>query len=184
MDTSASPEREPLRSNAQRCETPSQHVCGPVCRIVPVFGNIWQCSTTGTTHICSSECCRQRVFYDNHHTVCRLSQRLFPNVGGSYHRRACKHSMRVQFSSALQATATVRRLWLNLSLCVSAPLPQLTHFHTCRKAKRMAVVPSGPVAKRACNALQRPLSPCSPVGVYSAFGLPTLSLAPALQQNS
>lgn len=104
--------RLPLRPNTQRAETPA-HVCSRCCQLTNIFGDVWQCSTTGTTHICTEACCTERVPYDNHSTMCRLSQRTFPNLGGSSRRQTS--------DSCLQAALLTRALssdnlaeWLDL----------------------------------------------------------------------
>ena len=41
------------------------------------MGNCYLCATSGVAHVCDQNC-NQRIFYDNHNDICRLSKRLFP----------------------------------------------------------------------------------------------------------
>ncbi|KAI8031547.1 hypothetical protein LOK49_LG01G01858 [Camellia lanceoleosa] len=42
-----------------------------------VCGNIYRCRLTGLTHICDKNC-NQRIVYDNHSSLCRVSRQIFP----------------------------------------------------------------------------------------------------------
>ena len=55
-----------------------EHVCSRFCLISHVFGNMYRCESTGAVHICDMNC-NQRIFYDNHSHICRLSRRVFAN---------------------------------------------------------------------------------------------------------
>lgn len=68
-------------------QVPQQHVCNRQCHYKQVCGNLWLCSTSGSAHVCDQNC-NQRIQYDNHTDICRLSKRLFPrglnaDLGGS-----------------------------------------------------------------------------------------------------
>lgn len=39
----------------------------------------------GTYHVCD-QTCQCRVFFDNYHTICRVSRRVFPNPPGMQRR--------------------------------------------------------------------------------------------------
>jgi hypothetical protein len=58
------------------------HKCDRHCSFSPLFGNAWRCDTSGSTHCCDANCA-QRIFYDSHSTICRLSKRVFPNAPGA-----------------------------------------------------------------------------------------------------
>lgn len=49
------------------------------CEFKQVFGNMFYCVTSGQAHVCDQNC-NQRIFYDNHHDICRLSRRTFPRT--------------------------------------------------------------------------------------------------------
>ncbi|BAF26942.1 Os10g0509100 [Oryza sativa Japonica Group] len=53
------------------------HKCDKNCQNEHVFGNMYRCKLTGTTHICDKNC-NQRILYDNHSSLCRVSGQLFP----------------------------------------------------------------------------------------------------------
>ncbi|KAL4444295.1 hypothetical protein ABPG75_012032 [Micractinium tetrahymenae] len=55
------------------------HVCTRQCEFKQVFGNMFYCVTSGQAHVCDQNC-NQRIFYDNHTDICRLSRRLFPRT--------------------------------------------------------------------------------------------------------
>jgi len=59
------------------CTAGEVHQCSRFCNIQPVFGNMFQCMSSGQTHICDQNC-TQRVVYDNVSTICRLSRKVFP----------------------------------------------------------------------------------------------------------
>ena len=58
------------------------HVCTRFCNFSQVFGNVFQCSTSGSMHVCDDNC-GQQIFFDNHNVICRLSRRLFPRQSAS-----------------------------------------------------------------------------------------------------
>ncbi|GAB4817826.1 hypothetical protein N2152v2_004872 [Parachlorella kessleri] len=60
----------------------AEHICSRACCYSQVCGNLYVCSTSGTTHICDQNC-NQRIYYDNYRTICRLSKRLFNNTEAS-----------------------------------------------------------------------------------------------------
>jgi hypothetical protein len=53
------------------------HKCDMRCQNEHVFGNMYRCRLTGITHICDKNC-NQRILYDNHNSLCRVSGQLFP----------------------------------------------------------------------------------------------------------
>ncbi|TVU32054.1 hypothetical protein EJB05_23770, partial [Eragrostis curvula] len=53
------------------------HKCDKRCQNEHVFGNMYRCKLTGITHICDKNC-NQRILYDNHNSLCRVSGQLFP----------------------------------------------------------------------------------------------------------
>ncbi|VAH05195.1 hypothetical protein VPH35_002301 [Triticum aestivum] len=56
-------------------EIPS-HKCDMRCQNEHIFGNMYRCKLTGMTHICDKNC-NQRILYDNHNSLCRVSGQLF-----------------------------------------------------------------------------------------------------------
>ncbi|XP_068635717.1 uncharacterized protein [Aristolochia californica] len=57
-------------------ELPS-HNCDKRCQNEHVCANIYRCKLTGITHICDKNC-NQRILYDNHSSLCRVSGQVFP----------------------------------------------------------------------------------------------------------
>uniref|UniRef100_A0ACD5TNA3 Uncharacterized protein n=1 Tax=Avena sativa TaxID=4498 RepID=A0ACD5TNA3_AVESA len=53
------------------------HKCDKRCQNEHIFGNMYRCKLTGLTHICDKNC-NQRILYDNHNSLCRVSGQLFP----------------------------------------------------------------------------------------------------------
>lgn len=53
------------------------HKCDWKCENEHVFGNMYRCRLTGLTHICDKNC-NQRILYDNHNSLCRVSRQVFP----------------------------------------------------------------------------------------------------------
>ncbi|OQU91527.1 hypothetical protein SORBI_3001G198200, partial [Sorghum bicolor] len=53
------------------------HKCDKRCQNEHIFGNMYRCKLTGTTHICDKNC-NQRILYDNHNSLCRVSGQFFP----------------------------------------------------------------------------------------------------------
>ncbi|XP_038709161.1 uncharacterized protein LOC120004025 [Tripterygium wilfordii] len=53
------------------------HKCGYKCENEHVCGNVYCCKLTGLTHICDKNC-NQRILYDNHSSLCRVSGQLSP----------------------------------------------------------------------------------------------------------
>ncbi|XP_072966129.1 uncharacterized protein [Typha angustifolia] len=53
------------------------HKCDVRCQNEHVFGNMYRCRLTGITHICDKTC-DQRIVYDNHSSLCRVSGQIFP----------------------------------------------------------------------------------------------------------
>ncbi|XP_078447788.1 uncharacterized protein LOC144716529 [Wolffia australiana] len=53
------------------------HKCDYRCNNEHLFGNIYRCRLTGITHICDKNC-NQRIVYDNHSSLCRVSGQIFP----------------------------------------------------------------------------------------------------------
>ena len=60
---------------------PHHHQCGPHCTVEALFGNAYRCVTSGLVHICDRNC-DQRVPYDRYSTICVVSKRLGPPMGG------------------------------------------------------------------------------------------------------
>ncbi|KAL9225100.1 hypothetical protein vseg_001063 [Gypsophila vaccaria] len=52
------------------------HKCDWKCQNEHVCGNMYRCKLTGLTHICDKNC-NQRILYDNHNSLCRVSGQLF-----------------------------------------------------------------------------------------------------------
>ncbi|ONK80334.1 uncharacterized protein A4U43_C01F16490 [Asparagus officinalis] len=53
------------------------HKCDSKCQNEHIFGNMYHCKLTGITHICDKNC-TQRILYDNHSSLCRVSGQIFP----------------------------------------------------------------------------------------------------------
>ncbi|EYU45344.1 hypothetical protein ABFS83_06G013000 [Erythranthe nasuta] len=53
------------------------HKCDWKCENENVIGNMYRCKITGLTHICDKNC-NQRILYDNHSSLCRVSKQVFP----------------------------------------------------------------------------------------------------------
>ncbi|XP_051143730.1 uncharacterized protein LOC127260096 [Andrographis paniculata] len=53
------------------------HKCDWKCENELVFGNMYRCKLTGLMHICDKNC-NQRIVYDNHSSLCRVSKQIFP----------------------------------------------------------------------------------------------------------
>ncbi|XP_022890430.1 uncharacterized protein LOC111405669 [Olea europaea var. sylvestris] len=53
------------------------HKCDWKCENEHVCGNMYRCRLTGLTHICDKNC-SQRILYDNHSSLCRVSKQIFP----------------------------------------------------------------------------------------------------------
>ncbi|KAL3651238.1 hypothetical protein CASFOL_004240 [Castilleja foliolosa] len=53
------------------------HKCDWKCENEHVCGNMYRCRLTGITHICDKNC-NQRILYDNHSSLCRVSKQIFP----------------------------------------------------------------------------------------------------------
>ncbi|RVW41289.1 hypothetical protein CK203_085166 [Vitis vinifera] len=53
------------------------HKCDWKCDNEHVCGNMYRCKLTGITHICDKNC-NQRILYDNHSSLCRVSGQVFP----------------------------------------------------------------------------------------------------------
>ncbi|KAG0459021.1 hypothetical protein HPP92_022149 [Vanilla planifolia] len=53
------------------------HKCDWRCQNEHLFGNMYRCKITGITHICDRNC-NQRILYDNHSSLCRVSGHVFP----------------------------------------------------------------------------------------------------------
>ncbi|XP_020600373.1 uncharacterized protein LOC110039589 isoform X2 [Phalaenopsis equestris] len=66
-----------LSSIVNREGTIPSHKCDWRCQNEHLFGNMYRCKLTGITHICDRNC-NQRILYDNHSSLCRVSRQLFP----------------------------------------------------------------------------------------------------------
>ncbi|XAR52131.1 hypothetical protein NMG60_11020044 [Bertholletia excelsa] len=53
------------------------HKCDWKCENELVCGNVYRCRLTGVTHICDKNC-NQRILYDNHSSLCRVSRKVLP----------------------------------------------------------------------------------------------------------
>lgn len=53
------------------------HKCDIKCQNEHIFGNMYRCKLTGITHVCDKNC-NQRILYDNHSSLCRVSGHKFP----------------------------------------------------------------------------------------------------------
>ncbi|XP_073316269.1 uncharacterized protein [Primulina huaijiensis] len=53
--------------------------CDWKCENEHVCGNIYRCRITGLTHICGKNC-NQRILYDNHSSLCRVSKQSLTPV--------------------------------------------------------------------------------------------------------
>ncbi|KAI3871017.1 hypothetical protein MKW92_016732 [Papaver armeniacum] len=53
------------------------HRCDWKCQNENVWGNMYVCKLTKLTHICDKNC-NQRILYDNHSSLCRVSGQVFP----------------------------------------------------------------------------------------------------------
>lgn len=53
------------------------HKCDWKCANEHVCGNMYRCRLTGLTHVCDKNC-NQRILYDNHSSLCRVSKQIFP----------------------------------------------------------------------------------------------------------
>ncbi|KAL0920832.1 hypothetical protein M5K25_010002 [Dendrobium thyrsiflorum] len=53
------------------------HNCDWRCQNEHLFGNMYRCKLTGITHICDRNC-NQKILYDNHSSLCRVSGQVFP----------------------------------------------------------------------------------------------------------
>ena len=66
-----------LSSSSTSLGERSIHRCGFNCAIEHVWGNLYLCISSGTTHVCDKNC-DQRIVYDNHSSICRASRQIFP----------------------------------------------------------------------------------------------------------
>lgn len=55
----------------------SVHKCDWKCENEHICGNMFRCRLTGLTHVCDKNC-NQRILYDNHSSLCRVSKQIFP----------------------------------------------------------------------------------------------------------
>ncbi|CAI9772055.1 unnamed protein product [Fraxinus pennsylvanica] len=53
------------------------HKCDWKCENEHICGNMFRCRLTGLTHVCDKNC-NQRILYDNHSSLCRVSKQIFP----------------------------------------------------------------------------------------------------------
>ncbi|KAF8379872.1 hypothetical protein HHK36_027337 [Tetracentron sinense] len=53
------------------------HKCDWRCENEHVCGNMYRCKLTALTHICDKNC-NQKILYDNHSSLCRVSGQIFP----------------------------------------------------------------------------------------------------------
>lgn len=65
-------------SSILNCEGPiPSHKCDFRCQNEHLFGNMYRCKLTGITHICDRNC-NQKILYDNHSSLCRVSGQVLP----------------------------------------------------------------------------------------------------------
>ncbi|KAM7463594.1 hypothetical protein LguiA_031715 [Lonicera macranthoides] len=60
------------------------HKCDWKCENEHICGNMYRCRLTGLTHICDKNC-NQRILYDNHNSLCRVSRQIFPLTQAEEH---------------------------------------------------------------------------------------------------
>lgn len=58
-------------------EEPTGHRCDRKCHVEHVWANLYRCKLSNVTHVCDKNC-NQRILYDNHTSVCRVSRHFFP----------------------------------------------------------------------------------------------------------
>ncbi|KAG6550086.1 hypothetical protein Mapa_008042 [Marchantia paleacea] len=56
---------------------PTGHRCDRKCHVEHVWANLYRCKLSNVTHVCDKNC-NQRILYDNHTSVCRVSRQFFP----------------------------------------------------------------------------------------------------------
>lgn len=56
---------------------PAGHRCDRQCNVEHVWANLYRCKSSNVTHVCDKNC-NQKVLYDNHTSVCRVSRQLCP----------------------------------------------------------------------------------------------------------
>ncbi len=59
---------------AQQASIP--HECSHRCSVEHLFGNVFQCHTSGQVHVCDANC-QQQVYNDRYSRICRVSKRVF-----------------------------------------------------------------------------------------------------------
>uniref|UniRef100_A0A383V8Q8 Uncharacterized protein n=1 Tax=Tetradesmus obliquus TaxID=3088 RepID=A0A383V8Q8_TETOB len=52
------------------------HECGAKCSVRHLFGNTFECCSSGQLHICDANCSK-RVYRDRYSEVCLVSRRVF-----------------------------------------------------------------------------------------------------------
>ncbi|XP_022844554.1 uncharacterized protein LOC111367751 [Olea europaea var. sylvestris] len=62
----------------------SVHKCDWKCENECICGNMFRCRLTGLTHFCDKNC-NQRILYDNHSSLCRVSKQIFPLTPAEQH---------------------------------------------------------------------------------------------------
>ncbi|PWA51918.1 hypothetical protein CTI12_AA145020 [Artemisia annua] len=89
------------------------HKCDWKCQNEHVCGNMFRCKLTGLTHICDKNC-NQRILYDNHNSLCRVTRQLFPLSEAETHavkgvRRKLEEESMSSSSSPPESCAFKRR---------------------------------------------------------------------------
>lgn len=89
------------------------HKCDWKCQNEHVCGNMFRCKLTGLTHICDKNC-NQRILYDNHNSLCRVTRQLFPLSEAETHavkgvRRKLEEESTSSSSSPPESCAFKRR---------------------------------------------------------------------------
>ncbi|CAM6128632.1 unnamed protein product [Calypogeia fissa] len=54
---------------------PTGHRCDRLCNVEHVWANLYRCKSSNVTHVCDKNC-NQKILYDNHTSVCRVSRRF------------------------------------------------------------------------------------------------------------
>ncbi|OUZ99069.1 hypothetical protein BVC80_8181g2 [Macleaya cordata] len=105
------------------------HRCDWRCQNEHVCGNMYLCKLTGITHICDKNC-NQRILYDNHSSLCRVSGQVFPlSPAEAQAVRGVRRKIEAENSSPDNTCAFKRRRDAQLhpspferSICAVAPI--------------------------------------------------------------
>eukprot|EP00245_Coleochaete_scutata_P004548 TRINITY_DN17259_c0_g2_i1.p2 TRINITY_DN17259_c0_g2~~TRINITY_DN17259_c0_g2_i1.p2 ORF type:complete len:136 (+),score=19.09 TRINITY_DN17259_c0_g2_i1:109-516(+) len=98
---------------------PSQaHRCRHTCAITHVWANLYQCSTSQTSHVCDKNC-DQRILYDNHSSVCLVSRKVFPLT--VQEREAIMGGLQRKREASCSETGGLKRRSITGSMLCHAP---------------------------------------------------------------